>query len=192
MRLVRVNLDGDRLDGRRRMVVVLPTMPMIAIWSVDMSRLRLGVDHLRMRISVGVCAVKTPLRLKGFIDSFNRQVHGAQHVGQHRIRLYFQVVRLRFSRHMAAAQLVGGARQVEGRTMRRAGRDAQHGLRCGNDPHYRAVFDQQHVVAAHQRAPWRERARPVPCGSSPAGFQQVLFKKRVGFAGLSIRVFEVF
>ena len=43
--------------------------------------------------------------------------------------------------------------------MRRAGRDAQHGLRRGNDPHHRAVFDQQHVAAAHQRALRQENAK---------------------------------
>lgn len=60
---------------------------------------------------------------------------------------------------MALAQLLGGTRQVERRTMRRAGRNAQHGLRCGNDPHHRrAVFDQQLVGAAHQRALRQEHA----------------------------------
>ena len=85
-------------------------------------------------------------------------MHGAQHVGQHGVRLDVQVVGLQFNRHMAAAQLVGGARQVEGRTMRRAGRDAQHGLRRGNHPHHRAVFDQQHIAAAHPRAVGQEHA----------------------------------
>ncbi len=66
-----------------------------------------------------------------------------------------------FNRHMAVAQLVGGARQVEGRTMRRAGRDAQHGLRRGNDPHHRAVFDQSST------SPPRTS---VPCGrNTPTG-----------------------
>ncbi len=82
-----------------------------------------------MRICVTVCAVEISFRLKRFIDGFNRQVHGAQHVGQHRIRLYFQVVGVRFNRHMAMAQRVGGTRQVERRTMRRAGRDARLAVR---------------------------------------------------------------
>lgn len=162
MRLARVNLDSDGLEGLRRMAVVMPTLPMMAIRSVDMGCLRRGGDHGRMRMGMGVTvcravfmatgAVKSPFRLKRFIDGFNRQVHGAQHVGQNRVRLDFQVVGFQFNRHMAVAQLVGGTRQVEGRTMRRAGRDAQHGLRRSNDPHHRAVFDQQHVAATHPRA----------------------------------------
>lgn len=89
VRLARVNLDGDGLDGLRRMAVVMPTMPMIAIGSVDMGCLRLGDDHRCMRMCVIVCravfmatrAVKISFRLKRFVDGFNRQVHGAQHVG---------------------------------------------------------------------------------------------------------------
>lgn len=42
--LARVDMDGDGLDGLRRMAVVMPTIPMIAIRSVDMGCLRLGGD----------------------------------------------------------------------------------------------------------------------------------------------------
>ena len=41
----------------------------------------------------------------------------AQHVGQHRVGLDLQVVGLQFDRHMAVAQVVGGAHQVEGRAV---------------------------------------------------------------------------
>ena len=86
VRLVRVNRDGDGLDGLRRITVVMPTMPMIAVRSLDMGCLRLGDDHRRMLVTVcmavfmAACAVEIPFRLKRFIDGFNRQAHGVQHV----------------------------------------------------------------------------------------------------------------
>ena len=77
--------------------------------------------HVYLR---GCLRCRNYLQAQTLHDGFNCQVHGVQHLGQHRIRLDFQMVGLQFNRHMALAQLVGGTRQVEGRTMRRVGRVA--------------------------------------------------------------------
>lgn len=88
---------------------------MMAIRSVDMGCLRRGGEHGRMRMGVTVCravfmatgAVKSSFRLKRFIDGFNRQVHGAQHVGSTGSGSIFGWSGFSSNRHMAVAQLVG-------------------------------------------------------------------------------------
>ncbi|MCY1371598.1 hypothetical protein D9M69_587480 [compost metagenome] len=65
-------------------------------------------------------------------------MHGAQHVSQHVVGLDLQVVGLQFDGHVAVAQVVGGAHEVEGAAVfvvvivRGAGGDLQHGLRRGD------------------------------------------------------------
>jgi hypothetical protein len=108
---------------------------------------------------VATGAVRTAFRFKRFLDFVHDQVHGAQHIGQHMVGFYLEVIGFELNRHMAVAQMVGGARQVKGRAVRRAGRDAQHRLRRGNHLDHGAVFGDQHVAAAHQRAARQEHAQ---------------------------------
>ena len=97
----------------------------------------------------GVGAV---LGFKGFVHGVHDQVHGTQHVGQHMVWLNLQVVGLQFDGHVAVAQVVGRANQVEGRAMLAAVRDFQHCLWRGLHLDQRAVFGHQHITTAHGRA----------------------------------------
>ena len=58
----------------------------------------------------GISAV---LGLKCLVHRLHSQVHGAQHIGQHMVRLDLQVVGREFNRHMPVAQVVGRADQIE-------------------------------------------------------------------------------
>ena len=95
-------------------------------------------------------AVGAALGLEGLLRLMHDQVHGAQHLGQHVVGLDLQMVGLELDRHVAVAQVVGGARQVEGRAVLGAVGDAQHRLRRGQHPHQRAVLGHQHVATAHR------------------------------------------
>ena len=74
-----------------------------------------------MLVPIVMCMpVPMPLRRIGTTLGFERQcvlahdqVHHAQHVGQHMVGFNLQVVGFEFDRHMAVAQVVGGAGQVE-------------------------------------------------------------------------------
>ncbi|MCY1375066.1 hypothetical protein D9M69_624500 [compost metagenome] len=59
---------------------------------------------------------------------------------------------------MPVAQVVGRARQVEGRAVGRAVRDAQHRLRRRDHAHQRPVFRDQHVTTAHRGTARQEDA----------------------------------
>ena len=54
---------------------------------------------------------------EGFAHLGHIQVHGAQHVGQHMVGFDLEVVWPQFDGHMAVAQVVGRAHQVEGRVV---------------------------------------------------------------------------
>ena len=144
-------------------VVVTVVVSMIAIWAVHM---RFGGHRNRcfgFGFGLGVvrmptCAVSATFRLKRFADLMNDQMHGPQQIGQHMVRLDFQMVRFEFNRHMPVAPVVRSAGQVKRRTMLRASGDAQHVLRRRDDLDHAAVFSHQHVAAAHQRAAWQENA----------------------------------
>ena len=84
------------------------------------------------------------------------EVLSAQHLGQHVVGFDLQVVGLQFQRHMAVAQVVGGAHQVEGAAVLAAVAHHQQRLRCGLHHHQRAVFHHQHVTTAHHGAAWQE------------------------------------
>ncbi len=75
------------------------------------------------------------------------------------VGLDLQVVGLQLNRHMAVAQVVGGAGQVKRRAMLGAGGDAQHRLRRGLHAHQRAVFGHQHIAAAHHGATRQEHTQ---------------------------------
>ena len=109
--------------------------------------------------------IRAVLRLKGLFYSVHDQVHGTQHVGQHVVGLDLQVVGLQLNRHMAVAQVVGGAGQVKGRTVS-VDRNDQHRLGCRQHLDQRTVFHHQHVAAAHQRAAWQKHAELAAQGVS--------------------------
>ena len=71
-----------------------------------------------VRMAVPVAAVGSSFRLKRFVHVCHGQMHSAQHVGQHMVRLNFQMVRLEFNLHMPVTQMVGGADQVIWRAVR--------------------------------------------------------------------------
>ena len=109
VRFVLVDLDSDR--DRFGFVGAAMVVPMFAIRAVNMGcrgRVHSGISH-RMRMSrarakaVATCAVCPAFRLKRFFHGVHNQVHGPQHVGQHMVGLYFQVIGLELDRHMPMA-----------------------------------------------------------------------------------------
>ena len=121
---------------------------------------------------MGLRGVGAGFGLKGQRVGANDQVHRAQQVGQHMVGLYFQVVGLEFNRHMAVAQVVRGAHQVEGRSVCGTVADVQNRLWCGEDAHQRAVLEYQHIAAAHHMAALQEHAHQPPARVS--GFEAAL------------------
>jgi len=121
---------------------------------VDMIMAVIVVVIMPMMVATKVTArgISTVLRFKGFAHLRHRQVHGAQHVGQHMVRLNLQVVRLEFNGHMPVAQVVGGADQIKRRAMVGAMGDFQHSLRCGPDLDQRTVMGHQHIAPARHCA----------------------------------------
>ena len=129
-------------------VLVMPVMLIMSMAAVVMARVR-------------GCAVGAALGFKSFLNRVHDQVHGAQQVGQYMVWLDLQVVRLELNRHMAVAQVVGGACQVKGRAVCGAGADAQHWLRRRQHADHGAVLDHQHVATAQQGAA-RQKNTQVP------------------------------
>ena len=107
---------------------------------------------------------RAALGFEGLAHLGHVQVHGAQHVGQHVVGLDLQVIGLQLDRHVAVAQVVGRAHEVEGGVVVvtvvvvGAGGDAQHRLRCGHHAQQRTVLRDQHVTAAHHGAARQEHA----------------------------------
>src|SRR5690606_15088925 len=64
-------------------------------------------------VRVPAIAVGTGLGLEGLLHLGDGQVHGAQHVGQHVVGLDLEVVGPEFDRHVAVAEVVGGAHEIE-------------------------------------------------------------------------------
>jgi len=128
-------------------------------------------------VRVPAIAVGTGLGLEGLLHLGDGQVHGAQHVGQHVVGLDLEVVGPEFDRHVAVAEVVGGAHEIEAAavvvvsmavtvTMTVvvimamamvmvvvvAGRDAQHRLGRGDHAQQRAVLGDEDIAAAHHGA----------------------------------------
>ena len=72
------------------------------------------------------------------------------------VRLDFQVIGLQLNRHMAVAQVVGGAHQIKRRAMLGAGRNAQHFLRRGQHADQASVLSHQYITTPHCLAAWQE------------------------------------
>ena len=62
---------------------------------------------------VPACGIGPVLRLKCLLDRIHNQMHGAQHVGQHVVRLNLQVVGLELNRHVTVAKVVSRTCQVK-------------------------------------------------------------------------------
>ena len=101
-------------------------------------------------------AVRAALGLERTGRLGHDQVLPAQHVGQHVVGLQQQAIGLQLQRHVAVAQVVGGAQQVERRAVVGAVRDDQHRLWRGLHAHQRAVLADQHVAAAQHGAARQE------------------------------------
>ena len=112
--------------------------------------------------------VSPALGLKSRLGLGDDQVHGAQHVGQHMVGFDLQVIRLQFDRHMAVAQVIGGAGQIKRRAVRSARGDDQHRLRRSLHPHQRAVLHQQHITAPHHGATRQKHTQLAPVESVTA------------------------
>ena len=134
-----VDRNGHRLDRIMR-VVAIRAVHMRGGWGWHglHGRSLVRVPGRAMR------AVRAAFRFKRFSNLVHDQMHGAQHVGQHMVRLDFQVVRFELDQHMPVAEVIGRAHQVKRRAMRCAMRDAQYGLRRCNDPDHGAVLPSAH------------------------------------------------
>ena len=115
VRLVFVDLDRHWLHRMVRMAVIVAVA---AVWAMHMGR-RCGRSGVGVPASVRMPtrAVSAAFGLKRFADFVDDQVHGTQHVGQHMVGFYFQVVWLEFDRDMAVAEVVSRACQVKGATV---------------------------------------------------------------------------
>ena len=114
---------------------------------------------MRMLVTMPVSmpfAIRPGLRLESSVPFGDDQVHAAQHLGQHRVGLELQAVALHFELHMAVTQVVGGAGQVSGGAVLRAGAHLQHRLRRGFDAQERPVLRHQHVAPTQHRATRQE------------------------------------
>jgi hypothetical protein len=109
-----------------------------------------------------VVAVRATLWLEGFIDFNDMQMHGTQHVGQHMVGLDFQMIGLQFDGHMAVAQVVGRAGQIERRTVGCIESDARHRLRRSGHLQQGAIGTHQHIAAAHRGATRQKHTHAAP------------------------------
>lgn len=145
----------------RMSVVIVVIVVIVALVPMTVRLMPMAVPVL-MAVAVAAGRVGAGLGLEGLLDRVHDQMHRAQHVGQHVIGLDLEVIGLQLDLHMAVAQVIRRAHQVEGRAMGRAGGDAQQGLRRRDHPHQRAVLAHQHVAAAHGRAARQEDAEFAP------------------------------
>ena len=139
------------------LAVVHPGIRVLMSVTVAM-RVGVGVG-VTVIVTVPLCRIGAGLGLERQGVLAHDQVHGAQHVCQYVVGFDLQMVRLEFDRHVAVAQVVGGANQIERRAVLRAMTDVQHRLRRGDNAHQRAVFGHQHVAAAHHVAARQENAQ---------------------------------
>ena len=91
---------------------------------------------MAMAVTAGMAAggVSAVLGLKRLFHRSDDQVHGAQHVGQYVVGLYFEVIGLELNGHMAVAQVVGRTYQIKRAAMLGAGRNFENGLRGRQHP----------------------------------------------------------
>lgn len=146
---------------RMVMAVFVPmvmTLPMSVIVSVAV---RMAVV---VPMAMSARRVRATLGLERRLLRGDDEVHGAQHVGEHVVGFDLQVVGSQLDRHVAVAQVVGGADEVEGRAVLRAVGDAQDRLGRGDHADHAAVFGHQHVAAAHDGAAGQEDAEFAPGG----------------------------
>ena len=111
--------------------------------------------------AVAARPVGAALGLEGLHRVADDQVLLAQHVGQHMIGFKLEVVGLELQRHMAVAQVVGGAHQIERRAVLGAGTHHQHRLRGGQHADQRAVLGHQHIATPDGGAARQEHAQPA-------------------------------
>lgn len=120
-------------------------------------------------VSVAV-AVTVPARvgpafgLEGQLLGAHDEVHALQHLGEHVVGLELQVVGLQLQCHVTVAQVVGGAREVEGRAVLGAGAHDHHRLWGGVHADERAVLGNEHVASAHRAAAGQEDAEGAAGG----------------------------
>eukprot|EP01137_Pigoraptor_chileana_P017644 Opistho-2@76024 len=135
--------DGLAARGGRRAGMVMAVIVAVPVMSV---RMPLG-------------CVSAGLGLEGRFGLADDQVHLPQHVGQHMVGFQQQRFRLQLQLHMAVAQVVGGAQQIERAAVLGAGAHLQHGLRGGLDQDQGAVLGHQHIAATHGGAARQEHAQ---------------------------------
>ena len=100
-------------------------------------------------MAMPIVAVGPSLGFKTLADFTHDQMHGAQHVGQHMVRLNFQVVGFELNLYMPITQMVGGANQIVGCATFAAIGDVQQFLWRSNDLDKRAVLGHQHVATPY-------------------------------------------
>ena len=123
--------DGDGGAGRWRCSGRAGVFVRVAVVTVVM----VVVSMLMAMPMPAMAGIGAAFGLKRVFALLHDQVHGAQHVGQHMVGFDLQVVGFQLDRHMAVAQVVGGAGQVKRCAVLAAMRDAQHGLRCCQHTH---------------------------------------------------------
>mmetsp|Transcript_69594 Transcript_69594/g.163652 ORF Transcript_69594/g.163652 Transcript_69594/m.163652 type:complete len:241 (+) Transcript_69594:853-1575(+) len=134
--VVRLDRDGQGLARGRRGGLVRVPMAMVVAVMVNMACGRTNRPALRLERRLGLG---------------DDQMLPAQHLGQIRIGLELQQVRLQFQRHMSAAEVVGRTQQVERRAMLATVAHLQHRLGGGSHSQQRAVLGHQHVTTAQRR-----------------------------------------
>ena len=117
-------------------VSVVVTMVMVMGMFMAVRQGVLSRIVMAMAVTAGMAAggVSAVLGLERFLHRRDDQVHGAQHVGQHVVGLYLEVIGLELNGHMAIAQVVGRANQVKRAAMLGAGRYLKNGLRGRQHP----------------------------------------------------------
>ena len=108
---------------------------------------------VRMVVAMGMTVpmarrIGPAFRFEGGLLGRHDQVHAREHLGQHVVGLDLEVIGLQFDGHVAVAQVVGRAGEVEGRAVLGAVAHDHHRLRCGLHADERAIFGHEHVAAA--------------------------------------------
>lgn len=136
-------------------------VPMVMSVPVIVSMAVIVSVAVRMTVAVPMAPrrIRTAFGLERRLLRGDDEVHGAQHVGEHMVGLDLQVVGSQLDRHVAVAQVVGGADEVEGRAVLRAVGDAQYRLGRGEHADHAAVLGHEHVAAAHDGAAGQEHAQ---------------------------------
>ena len=183
--LMRIAVRADVLARMTVLVIVLANLGMAVLLLVlvgvlvrvfvlmavivIVSRLPLVPVLVAVRVAMLGTAggVGAAFRFECFVRGGDDEVHALQHLCQHVIGFELQVIGFELQLHMAIAQVVGSAQQVERRAVLGAGPHDHHFLRFGDDADQRAILGHQHVaatddVAARQEHPERAVLR-VDC-----------------------------